>query len=168
MIQKDKKEPGLFDFPLDPTPSLKAYNKFIRCIDEYLAMFGYSEGMLSIDPIELGTPSRAFVKAPIDMDLMKIENILGQTTHTLKKAIKYGEESINWTRKIIKQIPSESPEAEKRNQVIKELMNEIQRCFDEYRDITWHPRCYERIRELFKSSFRSGNPGIPIQITIFV
>jgi len=168
MTQKDKKEPGLFDFPLDPTPSLKAYNKFIKSINEYLSMFVYSEGILSIGPIKLGTPHRAFVKAPIDIDPREIERRLRPVTHCLAMAIGEAEQSMNWTRKIIKQTGSESPKAEKRIQDLENIVAEIQNLLDYHRGMGWHPKCYEQIRKLVKRSFIPGKPGIAIQITILV
>lgn len=82
MESKDKNIAGLFDFPLSPTPSLKAHHEFTKLIREYLSMFDSSGGVLSVGPIKLGTPARPFINAPIEMDPRKIEDRL---RHQLSK-----------------------------------------------------------------------------------
>ena len=168
MTQKDKGRAGLFDFPLDPTPSLEAYKKFTKHIDEYLSRFNRNDGDLSIGPIRLGTPDRPLITAPIEMDPREIEKYLRPTTDILKRAIEEAKESIVWTRKILEQTDSRSPEAEKRIQVVEKIVGEIRGLLDDHKGIAWHPRCYERIRERVQNSFREGEPGIAIQITILV
>jgi hypothetical protein len=168
MTQKDKEKPGLIDFPLDPTPSLEAYKKFTKHIDEYIAMFSDNNGVLSIGPIMLGTLDRPFITAPIEMDPREIERHLRRTTDILERAIEEAKKLIKYTRKIIDQTGSVSPEAEKRIQVVEKIVGDIQGLLCKYNGFAWHPRCYERIRTLVQSSFRPGEPGIPIQITILV
>jgi hypothetical protein len=168
MTQKDKERPGLFDFPLNPTPSLEAYKKFTKHINEYLSMFNPNGRDLSIGPIRLGTPDSPFITSPIEMDPREIERHLRPTTDILKRAIGEAKESINWTRKIVNQIGPRSPEAEKRIQFVEKIVDDIRRLLDDHKGFAWHPRCYEQIRTLVQSSFRPGEPGIAIQITILV
>lgn len=175
MTQKDKERPGLIDFPLDPTPSLEAYKKFTKHIDEYLSMFNPNDGDLSIGPIMLGTPDRPFITAPIEMDPREIERLLRPTTDILKMAIDEAKNSIGWTRRIIHQTGSKSPEAEERIRVVEEFTHRIERMLNDHKGIAWHPECYDEVSGRFRHSFRPGEPGIrpgelgiAIQITILV
>lgn len=168
MSQKGQDKPKLFDFPIDPTPSLKAYIEFTNHIREYFKLFIFNEGVLSIGPIKLGTVDRPFVQAPIEMDPGQIERYLRPARDILERALSEAQESIIWIRKILEETGSESPEAENRINVLLRFIDEIQKLLDYHKGFAWHPGCYERIRGLFENSFRPGDPGIPVQITIFV
>lgn len=168
MSQKEKERPGLLDFPLDPTPSLEAYIKFTTYIHKYINMFHSSSDGLSIGPIILGTPDRPLITAPIEMDPREIERYLRPTTEVLEETIGEANKSIMWTRKVLAQTDTRSPEAENRIQFLEKIVDDIRRLLRDHNGFAWHPRCHEQIRNRVQSSFIPGEPGIPIQITIFV
>jgi hypothetical protein len=168
MVEIDNNQNSVVDFPLDPTPSLEAYLKFHKYIKEYLQMFEYYDGTLSIGSINLGTPHNAFVKAPIEMDTREIGNHLRPAFDILKSAIAAAKKSIDWTQKIIKISLTTSSEADERIKALEKIVDNIQVLLHEHNNIAWHPRCYENIRNLVDTSFKPGEPGIAVKITIIV
>jgi hypothetical protein len=168
MVEIDNNQHSVVDFPLDPTPSLEAYREFHRYIKKYLQMFEYYDGTLSIGPINLGTSNNAFVKAPIEMDTKEIGNHLRPAFDILKSAIAAAKKSIDWTQKIIKITFTTSSEADERIKSLEKIVDEIQFLLHEHKNIAWHPRCYEKVRNLVETSFKQGEPGIAVKITIIV
>lgn len=168
MVEIDKNQNHVVDFPLDPTPSLEAYREFLRYIKEYLLMFEDHYGTLSIGPINLGTPYNASVKAPIEMNPREIGNHLIPAFDILQSAIAAAKKSINWTQKIITITSTTSSEADERIKALEKIVYEIQVLLHEHNNIAWHPRCYENVRNLVETSIKTREPGIAVQITIII
>lgn len=168
MVHQDKEKPGLFNFPLDPTPSLKAYKKFTEHLQQYLQMFQNDGRIISVGPIQIATrDNQPSVIAPIEMDPIEVEQCLRQTSKVLIMAIENAKEAMHWTRKIICQARVESPNAEGRIRFLESFVENIQRILNEHKGFAWHPECYKYVFDLYRQ-FMPGEPGIEIQITVTV
>lgn len=169
MSEQNIEHLGLVDFPLDPTPSLKAYKQFIAHIKQYIGIFQYNDGMISVGPVKLGRlGEQPCLTAPIEIDPRDIEGILRQTSDILRMAIGDAEQSIHWTRKIIHQTGTESSEAKGRIRFLESFVSNIEQILNKHKGFAWQTECYAYVSQLCSSSFVPGKPGIPIQITIFV